>query len=55
MLKRPLRRGCDSRRRSPSDIAASLGDATHNIATVLVAAIAIAVGDADGGAEGIIY
>ena len=29
--------------------------ATHAVATILVAAVAIAVGDADGGAEGIIY
>ena len=36
-------------------VAAWLGSATHAVATVLVAAIAIAVGDADGGAEGIIY
>ena len=32
-----------------------LDNATCAVATVLVAAIAIAVGDADGGAEGIIY
>ena len=35
--------------------AARLDSATRAVATVLVAAIGIAVDDADGGAEGIIY
>ena len=52
MLECPPRRGYDSRRRIQSVIAALLGDATHAIATVLVAAIGIAVGNVDGGVEG---
>ena len=55
MLERPPRQGYDSRRRICSVITASLGDATHAVLIVLVAAIEIAVGNVDGGAEGIIY
>ena len=55
MLEHPLRRGYDSGRRIRSVVAALLGDATHAALIVLVAVIKIAVGNVDGGAEGIIY
>ena len=45
-----VRRGCFG-----GAAAALLDSATRAVATVLVAAIAIAVGDAGGRAEGIIY
>ena len=49
-------RGCDSSERQiHSVIAALLGDAAHTILIVLVAAIEFALGNADGGAEGILY
>ena len=55
MLECPLCRGCNSGRQIHSVIAASLGDATHAVLIILVAVIEIALGNADGGAEDIIY
>ena len=55
MFGRPPRREYDSWRQICSIIAAELGGAKHAVLIVLVAAIEIAVGNADGGAEGIIY
>ena len=55
MLECPLRREYDSRRQIRSVIVASLGDATQAVLIVLVVASKIALGNADGGAEGITY
>ena len=55
MLERPPRQGHNIGRRICSVIAASLGNARHAVLTIFITAIGIAVGNADGGAEGIIY
>ena len=55
MLERPPHQGYDSGRKIRSIIAASLDNATNAVLIVLVAAIEIAVGNADSGAKGIIY
>ena len=49
------RKGFDERQCFRSKVATCLDSTTRAIAIVLVAAIGIAVGDADVGAEGIIY
>ena len=49
ILGRPPRRGYSSERRFGGVVAASLGDATHAILIVLVAAIRIALDNGNGG------
>ena len=54
MLGRPPRRGHGSGRRFRGVVAASLGDATHAILIVLVAAIQIALDNGNGGDEAMV-